>query len=137
MLKFNQFIKLNEGNRDTESFLNYILDKILDKKSLSKMEEEFLRSFYEENEIEFYDKFKSKIENSEYLDNIKIQHSFDLVITHPKMMNLRSTKTVEKMGDDLFYIHSTIDGWKTASLTKDELISFMVGEIDTIDLDWE
>ena len=137
MLKYNQFIRLNEGNSDTEVYLNQILDKILDKVKLSKMEQDFLKSFHDENEVDFYNKFKSKIIKSEYLDNMENGNMFDIIFTHPKMRNIQSTKEVEKINDDLFYIHSTVDGWQTASLTKDQLISLMVGEIDSFSLDWK
>ena len=136
MMKFNEFNKVIEGNSNTEEFLNLILDKMIKGIDPSDLEKEFLKSFSNENENIFYDKFKNKIRNSQYLDNLDKGSMFDIIMFNPRYRNIVSTKEVEKIDDNLFYIHSTVDGWQIAKLNKEELISFMVGEIDSLDLNW-
>ncbi len=136
ILKFNKFNEINESNSDVEEFLNSILDKILIKKPLSNLEKDFLNSYQDKNEDLFYENFKKLIRNSQYLDNLKSGSMFDIVMYNPNHVAV-STKEVEKLSDDEFYIHSTSDGWMTAKLDKEELISLMVGELSTFDLNWE
>jgi len=47
-------------------------------------------------------------------------------------------KQIEKMKENVYYIHCTSSGWKTATVTKTELIEvFVTGKKDLLSLIWE
>ncbi len=48
----------------------------------------------------------------------------------------RSTKELERVEDDEWFIHSTNHGWETASVTLEEAIKFVKGELSSLDLEW-
>ncbi len=48
----------------------------------------------------------------------------------------RSTKELERVEDDEWFIHSTNHGWETASVTLEEAIKFVEGDLSILDLDW-
>lgn len=118
-----------------EQYLNKILDNILNKRALSKMQRDFLFSFKNDNQEEFFNIFKDKIEKEGILDNVKIGDYYDIVKIS-KFSDSKVTKEVYKVSDNKFELNSTTDGWLTAYLDKEELIKYMVGEIDDLDLDW-
>lgn len=132
VLKFKKFL---ESNSDSENYLNYILDKMLNNQSLSDRERKFLDSFKSNNQEEFFGEFKDKIEKEQILDNLKIGGYHDIIKFSPSH-NVKSTKEVYKAGDNEFELNSTSDGWVTAYIDKETLIKYMVGEIDDFDLDW-
>lgn len=136
-MKIFKFTKFNESISEKEEYLNLILDKILMKKSLSDTEKKFLLSYSKDKSDEFYEKFKNRIEKSRILDNMDKYDVKDIVRFSKYNPELRITKEIEKIDDDEFYIHSTVDGWLTASLSKEELIDYMIGKKDDSDFKWE
>lgn len=130
--RFNRFL---ESKSETQDYLDIILDKMLRKEELSIMEKEFLDSFKSNNQEEFFEEFKYKIEKEQILDNLKIGGYHDIIKFSPSH-NVKSTKEVYKAGDDEFELNSTSDGWVTTYINKETLIKYMVGEIDDFDLDW-
>ncbi len=48
----------------------------------------------------------------------------------------RSTKELERVEEDEWFIHSTNHGWETASLTLEEAIKFVEGDLSPLDLEW-
>lgn len=131
------FKKFLESRSDVQEYVDHILDKMLDGKKLSENESKFLKSFKEDNQDEYFDTFKQKIDTERILDNVKDGEQFYITLYSDRFPGIRSTKEVGKINDDVYQMHSTVDGWQTASLNKDELIKFMVGEIDSLDLDWK
>ncbi len=137
MKNIHNFNRFNESKKEIDDTLDSILDKILSNVKLSLLENEFLNSYYNNNEKSFFEKFKNKLSKMRYLDNLENGKMFDIIMANPKRKNVISTKEVEKINDNEFLVHSTTDGWLTAKLDKDEMVSYMIGEIDSFDLEWE
>lgn len=137
ILKFNKFFeKVNVGS-DVQKQVDRILDKMIDGKDLSDNEKTFLKSFKDGNQEEYFDTFKEKLETGEVLDNIQEGELFYITLyssTHP---GVQSTKEVYKINDNKFELNSTVGGWQISILDKEKLIQFIVGEIDSLDLEWE
>lgn len=129
------FKKFLESKSDTQDYLDSILDKMLNNEKVSSMEKEFLDSFKSNNQEEYFEEFKNKIEKERILDNLKVGGYHDIIKMYPSY-NVKSTKEVYKAGDDEFELNSTSDGWVTAYIDKETLIKYMVGEVDDFDLDW-
>ena len=49
----------------------------------------------------------------------------------------RVTREIERVEQNLFYIHDFSSGWLTAKLNLNDAIKFCKGEIKPIDLLWE
>jgi len=49
----------------------------------------------------------------------------------------RVTREIERVEQNLFYIHDFSSGWLTAELNLNDAIKFCKGEIKPIDLLWE
>ena len=137
ILKYEKFIESVKVTSDVQNQVDKILDKMIDGEELSDSEKGLLKSFKDDNQEEYFDKFKGKIEAEGTLDNLEDGRYFDLVLYSDKFPNVRSTKEVYKVNDNKFELNSTVDGWQTTILDKEEMVKFMIGEIDSLDLDWE
>jgi hypothetical protein len=48
----------------------------------------------------------------------------------------RSTKQLERIDDDEFFVHDFSCGWETASLTTEEAVLYVKGKLESFDLEW-
>ena len=48
----------------------------------------------------------------------------------------KSTKELERVEVDEWFVHSTNHGWETASLTLEEAVRFVEGDLSPLDLEW-
>ena len=133
ILKYKLFL---EQTSNVEEYLNSILDKILNKEEVSKIEKDFLISFKKDNQEEYFQTFKNKIEKERILDDMKVGEYHDIVKIS-KFTNAKVTKEIYKADDDKFVLSSTSDGWLETVLDKETLIKYMVGEVDDLDFDWK
>ena len=69
----------------------------------------------------------------EKLTNMKLGEILDVVFSNGIA---KSTKELERVEEDEWFVHSFSSGWETASLTLEEAIRFVEGTLSTLDLDW-
>ena len=69
----------------------------------------------------------------EKLTNMKLGEILDIVFSNGIA---KSTKELERVEEDEWFVHSFSGGWETASLTLEEAIRFVEGTLSTLDLDW-
>ena len=67
------------------------------------------------------------------LTNMKIGEILDVVFSNGIA---KSTKEIERVDEDKWFVHSFSSGWETASLTLEEAIRFAEGTLSPLDLDW-
>lgn len=48
----------------------------------------------------------------------------------------KSTKELERVKVDEWFIHSFSSGWETATLTLEEAVKFVEGDLSPLDLEW-
>ena len=69
----------------------------------------------------------------EQLEAMEIGQMKDIVFSNGIA---RSTKELERVEDDEWFVHSFNFGWETASLTLEEAVKFIEGDLSPLDLEW-
>lgn len=85
------------------------------------------------------DKIKQEL-SAEQLERAKakLQEFKDLKIQESKDLKFGfSTREVEKMGKDSYYIHCFLSGWQTAEVTEQTLFELLTGEQLIFNLNWQ
>ena len=50
---------------------------------------------------------------------------------------VQTTKTISKVGDNAYEVHSFTCGWTTAKMTEYECVGYIEGKLDFMDFVWE
>lgn len=69
----------------------------------------------------------------EKLTNMKLGEILDVVFSNGIA---KSTKELERVEEDEWFVHSFSSGWMTASLTTEEAILYVEGKLESFDLQW-
>lgn len=69
----------------------------------------------------------------EQLTNMKLGETLDVVFRNGIA---KSTKELERVEENEWFVHSFSSGWETASLTLEEAVRFVEGTLSILDLEW-